>query len=115
MCFIAVANVINISNANGIHIGSNYTINVGNSQQTPEKSDIIKTEAINKLLESELVTTQHHITFVSEHIGKNWKMVCRTLQYSDGQIFQYYDQHNGLGIKEVKYLLSVLFYILKTV
>jgi len=103
----AVAHITNINNSNGIHIGSNFTINMGNSQTTEreniDKKIIRKTDAICKLLERSDPVTKEIISFVSEHIGKNWKVAARALGYSDGQLYQFEENNNLKGIREVVY------------
>lgn len=95
--------MININNSNGIHIGSNFTINMGKPQKEEKivEEEIVKTEAICKLLEDTNPVTKEIISFVSEHIGKNWKVVARKLGYSEGQIDQHYEKNFVIGIREV--------------
>ncbi|KAF2885794.1 hypothetical protein ILUMI_20377 [Ignelater luminosus] len=100
-----VANVININNSNGIHIGSNFTINMGKPQKEEKivEEEIVKTEAICKLLQDTNPVTKEIISFVSEYIGKNWRIVARKLGYSEGQIDQHYEKNFVIGIREVVY------------
>lgn len=41
--------------------------------------------------------------FVSTHMDEGWRDVLRALNYSDGQISQFYENHSKDGVKEVIY------------
>ncbi|XP_044765320.1 protein immune deficiency [Coccinella septempunctata] len=104
----AYASVINISNATGIQIGSNFTyyINSPNDagKKTPKRSkDVPKTEKITLLLNSEERVTEKDIQFLSAHIDATWMETARKLDYSEGQISQFYCDFINIGLKEVIY------------
>ncbi|XP_017783673.1 PREDICTED: uncharacterized protein LOC108567606 [Nicrophorus vespilloides] len=97
------ANVINISNSNGIQIGSTYTFNLGNKEKPTE--NIMKTDKIMQLFESRIPVEREHIMYVATHIGSNWKGVGKHLNYSDGQIEQFYEDNKEIGVKEAVFQL----------
>lgn len=97
----AYANVINISNSNGIHIGSNYTVNQTTPKTQKKKPDIVKTDAINLLLNSTTLVTTKDIVFISNNIGEGWRDLFRLMDYIEAQIDQFYETHIYKGVKEV--------------
>ncbi|KAF5284761.1 hypothetical protein FQA39_LY04486 [Lamprigera yunnana] len=101
-----VTNVFNIKHGQGIHIGPKYTISVGKSGKRRDpnlEAEVLMTAEIASLLQRSDSITTEIIEFVSTHIGKNWKSVCRKLKYSDGQIFQFQELYQIYGIKEIMY------------
>lgn len=102
-----IANIINIANCNGVHIGKSISYNI---QKPPSKFDekerhYVKTDSINKLLNCNESVTRDHILFVSSHVGEGWKDVGRLLNYSEGQIYQFEEVNIIRGVKEVVYQL----------
>ncbi|CAH1378312.1 hypothetical protein MTP99_019665 [Tenebrio molitor] len=100
----AFASVINISNANGIHVGSNYNVYLNKTENT-QKTDYTITHAIKTLFDSTVPVDRKHLLFLVPHINEEWRNTARILDYSDGQISQFYEDYIRSGIKEVKYQL----------
>ncbi|GJQ86380.1 imd [Trypoxylus dichotomus] len=100
-----IANIINIANCNGVHIGKSISYNIHKSPTRFEEKQrhFEKTEAINRILKSTLQVSTDHIMYVSSHVGEGWKDVGRLLDYSDGQIYQFEETHIIRGVKEVVY------------
>lgn len=94
------ANVINITQSHGIHIGSNYTIMMNNPTKDKSKN-IVETEAIQSLFNNKSLLKRNQLLFVSTHMDEGWRDTIRALNYSDGQISQFYQNHFTYGIKEV--------------
>lgn len=67
----------------------------------PSSEDVPKTKGIIELLESPRQTTQKEIATVAAHVGEGWRDTVRCLDYSQGQIDQFYEEHIKLGVKEV--------------
>lgn len=104
----AYASVINISNATGIQIGSNYTYHINSPKDTklkPSKKnkDIPKTEKIMSLMSSEERVKEKDIQFLSAHIDATWMETARKLDYSEGQISQFHCDFINNGLREVIY------------
>ncbi|XP_044256597.1 protein immune deficiency [Tribolium madens] len=101
----AFASVINISNANGIHVGSNYNVYLSKTETQPQKKDYIVTEPIRRLFDSGVPVDRKALIFLSPHINEHWRTMARALDFSDGQISQFYEDYIRSGIKEVIYQL----------
>lgn len=105
--FSAYASVINISNATGIHIGSNYTYYINSNKdlkQNPlnKNKDIPKSDKINFLLDSKDRVTEKDIQYLAAHIDSTWMETARKLDYSEGQISQFHTDFITNGLKEVR-------------
>lgn len=74
---------------------------MGKSKNKTSTRDVPKTKAISELLDSKAQTTQEHISTIATHIAEGWKDTIRSLNYSEGQIDQFYEEHIKLGVKEV--------------
>lgn len=104
---LAFASVINISNANNVHIGSNYNIALSKQeksdqqQQQNNKEDFVITEAIQNMFANSSPVNKQHIGLLSTHMGEGWRDTARALDYSDGQISQIYISNIHTGLKEV--------------
>lgn len=100
---LAYANVINISNSNSIHIGSNITINHSPTKPQKKNHNFMKTKAVDLLMTNSDTVTTKDIMFVSANIGEGWRNLFRMLNYIEAQIDQFYETHIQKGIKEVIY------------
>ncbi|KAF5273379.1 hypothetical protein FQR65_LT04671 [Abscondita terminalis] len=94
-----INNVINIENSQSVHFGKIVSIYAGKKQKNRNCMPQIALD-ISKLRSNNEQITDDIINIISTHIGKNWKRMCRTIGYSEGQIFQFEDQHIRLGIRE---------------
>ncbi|EFA11587.1 protein immune deficiency [Tribolium castaneum] len=102
----AFASVINISNANGIHVGSNYNVYLSNKSETQsQQQHYIVTEAIRGLFHSDVPVDRKDLIFLSPHINEHWRTMARALDFSDGQVSQFYEDYIRSGVKEVIYQL----------
>ncbi|KAJ8926875.1 hypothetical protein NQ314_020726 [Rhamnusium bicolor] len=100
----AYASIININNSKDVHVGAKITYNLNNrSENTPEKADVVETNAIKSLRINTDILTRNDLLFVSTHMDETWQDVARALNFSDGQIQQFLINHKHSGIKEVIY------------
>ncbi|KAK9889912.1 hypothetical protein WA026_008718 [Henosepilachna vigintioctopunctata] len=101
----AFASVINITNATGVQIGSNYTYIVKSSKEKHSKKtkEYPKTDKIISLLNSKELVTEEDIQFISTHMDETWMETARKLDYSNGQISQFHCDYINNGLKEVIY------------
>ncbi|KAL3289365.1 hypothetical protein HHI36_022800 [Cryptolaemus montrouzieri] len=99
----AFANVINISNASGVQIGSNYTYIIKHTKDNDIKKTkhVPKTDKIISLLNSQELVTEKDLPFFASHMDEAWKETARKLDYSEGQISQFHSDFINSGIKEV--------------
>ncbi|XP_018566553.1 uncharacterized protein LOC108907381 [Anoplophora glabripennis] len=105
----ACASIININNSSDIHVGAKVTYNLNRCEKT-EKPDIIETSAIKILRNNPNPLTQEDLSFVATHIDERWRDIGRVLNFSDGQIEQFFINNNSYGIKEVIYQLLLDWY-----
>lgn len=100
----AQATIINISHANGIHVGDQYIYNASDRSEKSRKN-IKETDAIKALKLSSSKLTRDDLIFIATHMNESWRDAIRELDYSDGQIEQGYADYHDSGIKEVIYQL----------
>lgn len=116
--FLAYASIININNSTDVHVGAKVTYNVLNRSEKTEKPEIIETNAIKILRNNSNPLTEQDLLFVAAHIDERWRDIGRALNYSDGQIEQFFINNNNYGIKEVltlfynSYIISIRIYFL---
>ncbi|KAK4872209.1 hypothetical protein RN001_016333 [Aquatica leii] len=99
-----ITNVINISNAQGVHIGPKNKIYLSNSKKKKKKNHKLQSaipKEISKLMCRNDPLSKDVITLVATHIGENWRSACRSLDYSDGQIYQFEEYYHRNGVKEI--------------
>lgn len=101
----AQATIINISNSNGIHVGDKYVYNVNNDRSEKTLTKIKETDAIQSLKKNQTPVQREDLLFIATHMNESWKDTIRQLDYSEGQIEQFYLDHNQLGLKEVIFQL----------
>lgn len=98
----ATTTVINISHANGVHVGNQTTYNINyRRSENPQRNIIQETRAIKCLKTCDRPLDRNDLLFVSEHIDETWRDIARDLAYSEGQIKQFHLDHHHLGTKEV--------------
>lgn len=90
--------MINVSHSQHVHVGSNTTI-VFNKKEAKKKYQI--NDNIKVLMGKTNPLTKDHIAFLSSHIGEGWKNAARALNYSEGQIDQFFIDNCTLGLREV--------------
>jgi len=96
--------VYNISNSNGIHIGSDIQMTfVQNSPTTKAQPAPKENKIIRGLLESKQPVTRDHIRLIAPHVGQNWRQVGRRLKLTDGRLEQIDQDYHKEGMKEVVY------------
>ena len=69
--------------------------------ENSSQKDYVVTDAINALFDSTVPVERKHLLFVSPHMNEHWRTTARLLDYSDGQISQFYEDYSRAGIKEV--------------
>ena len=69
--------------------------------ENSSQKDYVVTDAINALFDSTVPVERKHLLFVSTHMNEHWRTTARLLDYSDGQISQFYEDYSRAGIKEV--------------
>ncbi|CAH0562047.1 unnamed protein product [Brassicogethes aeneus] len=92
--------MVNISNSNHVHVGSNTTI-VLNKKEAKKKYQM--TDSVRRLMENRKPVSKSDISFLATHIGDGWKNTARNLDYSEGQINQLYIDNHSHGVREVIY------------
>lgn len=101
----AQATIININNSNGIHVGDQYVYNVNNDRSEKPVSKVKEIDAIRTLKKSQTPVQRDDLLFIATHMNESWKDTIRQLNYSEGQIDQFYLDHIQLGLKEVIFQL----------
>lgn len=79
-----------------------------------ESENVIKTEAIEALLNSTKPASTEHILLVSTYIGEGWRSLPRKLDYVEAQIDQFFETHIFKGVKEVCLINTKQGFILKS-
>lgn len=102
----AQATIINISNSNGpIHVGDSIVYNLNNDKSEKSVIKIKETDAIKTLKQSNVPLQRDDLLFVATHMNESWKDAIRQLNYSEGQIEQFYLDYREISTKEVIFQL----------
>lgn len=102
----AQATIINISNTNGpIHVGDQIVYNLNNDQSEKRVIKIKETDAIKTLKQNKTPLNTDDLLFIAKHMNESWKDTIRQLNYSEGQIEQYYLDYIKISTKEVIFQL----------
>lgn len=98
----AFGNVINITNSNVVHIGSNIVINP--KPQNFEKDNVKRgmvTDEIRALFRNNRRVCRDDLIFVAQHIDDKWKKVGKALEHSDGELSAFEHDYERDGLTEV--------------
>lgn len=101
----AQATIININNSNGIHVGDKVVYNMNNDRSEKAVIEIKETDAIKTLKKSNTPVQRDDLLFIATHMNESWKDTFRQLNYSEGQIEQFYLDYKEISTKEVIFQL----------
>nr|CAI5824575.1 unnamed protein product [Callosobruchus analis] len=98
------ATIININNSKDVHVGDTIYYNVNEAFETSKpKEHIEETTAIRNLFSNREPVSRDDLLCVSSHVSGTWQDVGRALNYSEGQLEQFFLDHSSYGVKEVIY------------
>lgn len=102
----AQATIINISNSNGpIQVGDHIVYNLNNDRSEKTVIKIKETDAIKTLKQNNMPLHRDDLLFIATHMNESWKDTIRQLNYSEGQIEQFYLDYKEISTKEVIFQL----------